>query len=321
MKMTDNRKLSPEEQQQLRSQVVRLRQQGKSNREISETLGYCYSHISTIWKEFKEGVLDLDAPKPKVRGRRLGDKRKLNADQEARIINVLIDNSPAQLKLNHVSWLWTSKSIRLAIKQELGVEMPFRTISEYLKKWGFTPQKPTDRGSEQNKELSEHWLRTEYPEIVARIRKEKAEIHWFDYTEVKIGLGELSDKEGVSENYLIVDKSSINMISTISNRGKSRFVLFRKPMTPSDVQLFLGLLAKDCNRNIFLILYNNPVFHTMHLLHNRVENEEFSLRHGLKIIFRFLPSNLPEHNTDEFGRSAEPGKKLPWVRSNNRADG
>jgi len=37
--------------------------------------------------------------------------------------------------------LWTKDAVRLAIKQEFGIELPLRTISDYLKRWGFTPPK------------------------------------------------------------------------------------------------------------------------------------------------------------------------------------
>lgn len=313
--MNDLRKLSPEEQNNRSRQVVRMRLDGKSNREIADTLGYCYAHISTIWKKYKMGNLDLDSPSPKVRGRKLGDKRVLNAAQEDRIINLLIDNSPAQLKLDHVSCLWTSKSIRLAIKQEIGVELPFRTISHYRKKWGFVPQKPTDRAQEQNKELFQHWLETEYKEIIGRIRKETAEIHWFDYADVTIEARDSSDKGELPEDCHNDNRCIIKMISTIY-RGKYRFMLFRESVTIQNVHLFLGRLAKDCNRNIFLILYNSPVFHSLRLHHSHKENEEISLKNGHTIIFRFLPSNLPEHNPDEHARTEIPEKKLHWVRSN-----
>lgn len=56
------------------------------------------------------------------------------------------------------------------------------TVGRYLKKWGLTPQKPLRRAYEQDRKAVKHWLDTEYPEICARARREKAEIHWGDAT-------------------------------------------------------------------------------------------------------------------------------------------
>ena len=53
---------------------------------------------------------------------------------------------------------------------------------EYLKRWGFTPQKPIRVAYEQKPEAVKKWLAEEYPAISARAKTEKAEIHWADET-------------------------------------------------------------------------------------------------------------------------------------------
>ena len=55
-----------------------------------------------------------------------------------------------QLKL---SFAWTRDAGGLAIKQSYGRDLPLRTISDYLKRWGFASQKPTERAYEQNPKL------------------------------------------------------------------------------------------------------------------------------------------------------------------------
>ena len=41
--------------------------------------------------------------------------------------------------------LWTQDAVKLLIQRLFGIEMPIRAVGEYLKRWGFTPQKPTKR--------------------------------------------------------------------------------------------------------------------------------------------------------------------------------
>lgn len=51
------------------------------------------------------------------------------------------------------------------------------TVGRYLKKWGFTPQKPLRRAYEQDPKAVKRWLETEYPQICWEARREQAEIH------------------------------------------------------------------------------------------------------------------------------------------------
>ena len=57
MKKTDARTLTPSAQYELRKQIVRLKQAGRSGREISEISGLSPEHISRVWRRFqKEGA-------------------------------------------------------------------------------------------------------------------------------------------------------------------------------------------------------------------------------------------------------------------------
>jgi len=82
--------------------VVRLRKKGLNNKAISEIVGLCQSHVSTIWQKYQRG--GLDAIKPGVRGRRNGAKRELTAEQEIAIQKLLVDKIPDQLKLSFALW-------------------------------------------------------------------------------------------------------------------------------------------------------------------------------------------------------------------------
>ncbi len=65
-------KLSPEEQYQIRKNIVRLFKQGKKNSEIAEILDVSES-VRSVKKAYSEG--GIDAIKPKKRGRKKGEKR------------------------------------------------------------------------------------------------------------------------------------------------------------------------------------------------------------------------------------------------------
>lgn len=70
----------------------------------------------------------------------------------------------------------------LAIKQLFGIDVP---IGEYLRRWGFTPQRPVKRALELDPARLKAWLEDEYPKIVARAKTEDAEIYWGDETAIR----------------------------------------------------------------------------------------------------------------------------------------
>jgi len=93
---------------------------------------------------------------------------------------VVADQTPEQLRMPFA--LWTRAAIGELIRARYGVRLPVRTIGHYLKRWGFTPQKPLKRAYEQRPETITRWLEHEYPAIAARAKREGAEIHWGDET-------------------------------------------------------------------------------------------------------------------------------------------
>jgi hypothetical protein len=72
----------------------------------------------------------------------------------------------------------------LLIERECGIRLPVRSMGEYLKRWGFTPQKPICRAYEQSHIAVQKWLDDTYPEVKERAKEEHAEVHWGDETAV-----------------------------------------------------------------------------------------------------------------------------------------
>lgn len=95
------------------------------------------------------------------RGHEVGKLRTLTGEQEWLIQELISEKMPDQLKLSFA--LWTRAAVRELIRTRCGLEMPIRTVGEYLKRWGFTPQKPLKRAYEQKPERVEAWLKDEYP--------------------------------------------------------------------------------------------------------------------------------------------------------------
>ena len=252
---TDTRELKPEVQQQIRQQAVRLRKEGRKNKEIAQIVGVHYVTVCRWIRTYKnEGTKGISAKK---RGRKSGTLRTLSMEQEKELQKAIRDKCPDQLKLPFA--LWTRIAVQLLIKDRWSIDMPIRTVGEYLKRWGFTPQKPLRRAYKQNPKAVKEWLDEEYPTIAKRAKKENAEIHWGDET----GLcndsyhGRSYAPRGETPAIRLHPKCKrVNLISTVTNQGKVRFMVYKGKMNSDTMIKFMERLIKNSKQKVFLILDN-----------------------------------------------------------------
>jgi len=178
MEKIDARKLSTDAQQQLRYQAIRLRKQGRKYKKIAEIIGVQLTTVCQWWKSYERG--GKKAIRIQKRGRPTGNCRTLKPEQEKVVQRSIRDKCPDQLKLPFA--LWTRIAVQQLIKDLYGIDMPIRTVGHYLKRWGYTPQKPLRHAYKQNPKAVKKWLDEQYPNIAQKAKKEKAEIHWGDET-------------------------------------------------------------------------------------------------------------------------------------------
>jgi transposase len=293
MEKIDARKLSTDAQQELRYQVIRLRKQGRSHREISTITGVFRSTCSTWWNVYKKQ--GKKALKIQKRGRPTGSCRNLLPEQEKEIQKAIRDKCPDQLKLPFA--LWTRIAVQELIRQRWGLEIPIRTIGDYLKRWNFSPQKPLKRAYEQNPKAVSKWLDEEYPAIKQKAKTENAEIHWGDETglcnDSYHGRGYAPRGKTPVISLSAKKCERVNLISTITNQGKVRFMVYKDRLNADTFIRFMKRLIKDADRKLFLILDNLKVHHSYKV-------RDWLLEHEEQIEVFFLPSYSPELNPDEY---------------------
>ena len=122
--------------------------------------------------------------------------------------------------------------------------MPIRTVGEYLKRWGYTPQKPLKRAYEQDPQAVKAWLETEYLALEKRALIERAEIAWGDESglgsDAQVGRGYAPIGQ-TPEIQLSTQRVSVNYVASISNQGKVRFMLYTEKLT---AQVFIPFLER-----------------------------------------------------------------------------
>ena len=92
---------------------------------------------------------------------------------------------------------------------------------------------------------------------------------------------------------LSAKRTSINMISTVPNQGKVRFMMYQDTMSAQILIKFMKQLIKGADRKIFLILDNLRVHHAKPV-------NDWVATHRKAITLFYLPSYSPELNPDEY---------------------
>lgn len=292
MEKIDTRKLSPQEQYHLRQRIIRLRKKGYPNKEVAAILDVSAEHCSRIWSAYQKN--GNKAVKLRKRGSKRGDRRTLSKEQELEIRRTIVDKSPDQLKF---SWaLWTRQAIQELIARRYKIKMPMTTIADYLKRWGFTAQRPTKKAWQQDSKRVAIWLEEEYPSVSRRAGREGALIYWGD----EVGIQNTAEyQRGYAPKgqtpVLRVEskKARINMLSAITNQGSVRFMIYENTMNADKLIDFMKRLIKDSQRKVFFILDNLRVHHARKV-------KDWLAKHAAEIEMFYLPPYSPEHNPDEY---------------------
>jgi transposase len=163
-------------------------------------------------------------------------------------------------------------------------------------------------------------LTLDEPSIKEKAKEEGAEIHWGDETGARNN--SQHGRSYAPKGRTPVKKSSakrfsINMISTLTNQGKVKFMVYSGTMNSDRLIEFMEQLVKDSDRKIYLILDNLRVHHSKVVKKWEEENKE-------NIALYYLPSYSPEKNPDEYlncdlkyGLSEKPApKNQEQLRSN-----
>lgn len=292
MEKEDFRKLDDIVRYPMRKQAIRMINNSVKKKEVALIFGVHVNTITNWVKKYKsEGNKGLIGSK---RGVKSEDKKLLNLKQEKEIQKMICDTMPDQLKLPYA--LWTRKAVKELIEREFGIVLAITTTGDYLRSWGYTPQKPKKKAYEQNPKAVQKWLSEEYPTIKAKAKLEDAEIHWGDETGVRNNCqhgrsyapkGKTPVKKSMSKRF------STNMISTVTNQGKVEFMIYSGTMNSERFIEFIEQLIKKKKRKLYLILDNLKVHHSKPV-------KKWIEEHIDEIELFFLPSYSPEKNPDEY---------------------
>lgn len=292
MDKEDARFQTLEQLHERRKQVVRLHRKGMGVMRIVELSGLTYPTVRGVIDRYVQDGAETIRPTP--RGRQSGEGRHLTERQERRIRQIICDKRPEQLKMEFA--LWNRAAVMQLIEREYGLKLSVRGVGNYLKRWGFTPQKPIKKAYEQRPEAVQQWLKEEYPAIEQRAKNEGAEIHWgFDPAVVNTDVrGRSFAPRGKTPVTFAVGgtRQKLSMIATVTNQGKTRWMIIDEAFNADKLIEFLEALIKDAEKKVFLILDNLRVHHSKPV-------KKWVGEHKDRIELFYLPSYSPELNPEE----------------------
>lgn len=264
-----------------------------SYKDISKYTNFSYGSIRNLASQLKHKTISQKKPIAK-RGKPLQSGALLNLRQANAIIKLIRDKTPQQLKLPCM--LWSVRMVHDLINQRYNITLAESTMRNYLKKWGFTVQRPAGRYNRRDDVVIENWLSEKYPEIRERAKKEDAEIHWLDETGVdnrNTYLRGFSPKGKTPVLVYPAVKARVSVISTVSAMGTLRFRVYDGSLSQKIFLDFLEGLCQDAKKKIFVVMDNLP-------LHKAKGVQAWLKENETRIAVFYLPPYAPERNPDEY---------------------
>lgn len=312
MKTRDARSLPGVAQEELRKKAVAAVLSGMSQAEAARVFGVSRYSVIKWQAAYEDG--GEEALGARRRGRPQGRGAALSERESARVVGWIQGRCPEQLRLPFA--LWTREAVQELIGKRIGTQLAVTTVGKYLRRWGFTPQKPVRRAYERNPVAVERWLTATYPAIRARARAEGAEIYWGDE------MGLRSDHQAGTSYSLkgqtpvipgTGQRFSTSMISAVTNRGHLCFMVFGDGFRVKVFLEFLRRLIRQAKRKVFVIVDGHPV-------HRAKLVQSWRARHLTEIELFYLPSYSPELNPDEMLNHDVKSNALGRTRPRTKAE-
>ena len=292
MQERDGRNLPGAALEVLRERAVAMLEAGNSQVAIASALGV---HKNTVCRWLaKWRVAGTAALKARKRGRRYETQRLLDPRQAAEVQALITGHGPDELGLPFA--LWSREAERDLVRARTGVTLAIRTVGDYLRRRGFTPQRPIRRARERQDAAGQAWLAEHYPKIAAGAKAEGAQIHWGDETGIsnQAAYGRSFAPRGQTPVIRrTARRHTTGMISSVTNRGMLRFMIDEGALHAGLFLTFLQRLVRSVAGEVFLIVDNLKA-------HKAGEVQAWAAAHREQIELFFLPSYAPEHNPDEF---------------------
>ena len=279
--------------------------------EAAAMFGVSRRSVGTWWRKYQAGGREALAAPVKSR---TGRGELISATDRAVVFAAMADYTPEELLIGGP--LWTRALVGELIRMVVGVPMTEQGVGKWLRRHGFSPQRPARRAYRQKSEKVRAWLDTEYPVIAARAQPEDAIVVWTDQCGLRSDTAPpgLSWAPKGSTPVVRVNgkRLRVNIMSAIAFRGALWFSVFTGRFTAKVFITFLDRLARQAGRKIHVIADRHPVHRSKVVqawLADNIDHIELHL----------MPGYSPELNPDEI-LNADIKRHVHPARARSRDD-
>jgi transposase len=255
MREDDGRKLSHETLEQIRIRAVMRVLAGESPENVIRTLGFSRGRIYEWLAAYRGGGIEALRAKP-VPGRPV----KLSLEGMNFIYEAVTTSTPMQMEFE--SALWTRDIVRELIRRRFGIRLSKNSVVRLLSKLGLSSKRPLALAYQRDPELTETWMREQYPGIVKKASLVGAQIMFVEESMVWSDYRGGTDyvKRGEASLVGVTDvRFKGNLFSAINSHGELRF-MFAEGLLNVEVYVeFVTRLLLTEDSPIFLIADGHPI--------------------------------------------------------------
>ena len=248
MDKEDARYQTLEQLHERRKQVIRLHKRGIKVMELVQMSGLSYPAVRKVLDLFEQGGW----PAIKTSRSWSHERRCPIAPRPSKKSTSKDHHRQTSRAIEMDFFLWSRAAVMQLIEQECGFEIGCAHRGQIPGTLGFHPTKPIKKAYEQRPEAVKAWLDEHYLAIEAKAKAEGGEIHWGDETalvntDVR---GRSYAPAGETPVAFTVGstRQKLSMIATVTNRGKTRWMIIDEAFNSDKLIEFLEALIKDAGK-------------------------------------------------------------------------
>jgi hypothetical protein len=162
--------------------------------------------------------------------------------------------SSSPTETGHHGNLWDRSSTHALVLAITGIDLPQRTFSTYLDRWGFIAPRPVHRAHAAHPTLVKQWMMRDHPVLAANARDHGALLLWFDvHTLSPLG----SAVSGVDGSH---SRIGDHMLYLSNGRGHQEWWVAQEVPTIHDVMGFFERATDQGRRRLHLIIRDRSLF-------------------------------------------------------------
>ncbi|MFD4686839.1 IS630 family transposase [Streptomyces sp. NPDC058219] len=266
--------------------------QVKGYRQAAEVFQVAERSVGTWWRAYQAGGREALAVR---RTGRPGPGERISTLERAVLFQAMADYTPEELLIGGP--LWTRPLVAELIRMVTGAVMTERGVGKWLRRHGFSPQRPDRRSYRQDQVKADVWLEKEYPRVAARAKAENAVVAWADQCGLRSDTAPPGTSWALKGQTPIVKVSGrrfrVNVMSAIASRGTLYFTVFTEKFTAKVFTAFLGRLARQSGRKVHVIADRH------HPVHRSKAVTAWLETNSDRVELHLMPGYSPEPNPDE----------------------